>query len=36
MKTMQELYDTGLDADEIGELTKEYYDELDREEQPIK
>jgi hypothetical protein len=27
MKTMQELYDTGLDSDEISYLMGEYYDE---------
>lgn len=27
MKTMQEIYDTGLDSDEISYLMGEYYDE---------
>lgn len=27
MKTIQELYDTGLDSDEISYLMGEYYDE---------
>ena len=30
MKTMQELYDTGLDSDEISYLMGEYYDEQSR------